>query len=150
MHEANLLFSSSEWTRRFFHAFERQDVWNSRKQTNQREKKLVLPMPIKTALYPSSLSLLRVRSAVLRDRPVSIFTPKSFINSTSKSTTLYGRRYCGISDELKWKSNAHGISEQRSAEPARIPQYKQRIKLFETSMNNRFEKIAFFWCVNVR
>lgn len=43
------------------------------------------------------------RSCIERTRPVSTCTSKSFTMSISKLTTWYGKRYCGISEELKGK-----------------------------------------------
>jgi len=43
------------------------------------------------------------RSFFERTRPIFTFTPKSFTMSISKLTIWYGKRYCGISEELEEK-----------------------------------------------
>lgn len=59
------------------------------------------PMPMKIASAPSDRSLLMVKSALLKDLPVSILTPKSFTSWISKLTTDIGNRYWGISEVLE-------------------------------------------------
>ncbi len=60
-----------------------------------------LPIPIKNASNPSFLNCLIVKPLLASKAfPVTILTPKFCIRLISYSTTSYGNRNCGISEEL--------------------------------------------------